>query len=313
MRKLFFVCCVIVWVQLASGMIKSEPELIQAVSMNRLGRVRVALREGADVNVTNSHGSSALMFAAFRGYYEICCVLIRAGANVNLKNVDEKTAFSVAVSGRHWMVTLLLVDCGADVSMPVNNGRTPLMKLIKSGGRVTDIEPNVECLLDWGADPNVQRKKTLKTALMYAVKNEDRDLCALLLKHGARVDLKNKKGQTALILAACYGEGRICEMLVNHQARLDRRMRSFLCRLKRSQNPSARALYGLRRDLLSPYLKQFSLPLLLKTRDMNGFVAFNYLPYEFLNPYPRQQLIENTEEKTVKKKMDKKNKKCVVQ
>lgn len=312
MCMLLLVSSIILWVQLACGMDALIPELIQAVTDKKPDRVLAAINAGADVNEAGPQGDTALMYAAHHGHIEICLMLIKGGANFHQRTANGKTALSIAIDFDQTEVVTLLVKNGADINMAMEAGHTPLMALVRfriSGGKIP-------FLLELGADSNRQGRKTLKTGLMYAVRHEDEALCALLLKHGARVDLRDKKGQTALILAARSSEERICELLVNHQAALDQRMITFLCSLKHSSDPSAHALYRVRKDVFAPYLKPFSLQLLLNTRGMNNYTAYNYLQLECLNFARLEQLIENgekkKEKKVKKKKMGKKNKKCVI-
>jgi len=336
MKNLFLISTLIFWAQLACAMDTPEfSELVQAVFDNEEDRVLAALDAGANVNATGEEGDTLLMHAVDRGYVEVCSALIKGRANVHQRTTSGITALSLAIDSNQEQLIKLLIAEGADINAPCDREYTPLIK--KTYLELDDQEEEhryerVKFLLKCGADPNVQRKKNLKTALMYAVKKDDEALCALLLKHGAYVGLQDREGRTALFLAVHYGNGRICEMLVNHQAALDRSMITFLCCLKQSQNKSERLLYGLSRHLLSPYFKQFSLQILLKARTVKGYTAYDhlqmeyihsddkqllaacdYLQLEYLKPDYKQRVVKNDVEKIGNKKIGNKNKKCSIQ
>lgn len=68
------------------------------------------LAAGADVNVQNSRGKSALMFAAMRGSDELVRLLLDAGANVTIKCRFGQTALSCAAEQGHGTTVELLLE-----------------------------------------------------------------------------------------------------------------------------------------------------------------------------------------------------------
>lgn len=59
--------------------------LIAAARINNLGGVRMSIDAGADVNVRDNTGCTALMFAIKNGNKEMVELLIKNGADVNAK------------------------------------------------------------------------------------------------------------------------------------------------------------------------------------------------------------------------------------
>jgi ankyrin repeat protein len=58
-----------------------------------------------------------------------------------------------------------------------------------------------------------------KTALMKAAENGNKEICKILLEHGANPDIKDKNnGDTALILASSQGNIDIILMLIEYNA-----------------------------------------------------------------------------------------------
>jgi ankyrin repeat protein len=78
--------------------------------------------------------------------------------------------------------------------------------------------PVVEFLIDAGADVSKQDKDG-QTALMHACKRSFNETAALLIEHGADVDVGSKKeGITALMIAAVWDNAELVQMLLDHGA-----------------------------------------------------------------------------------------------
>ena len=58
--------------------------------------VRMLIEKGADPNIQDIIGWTALMKAAHKGNVEIAQILINNGADLNLKNIDGHTALYIA-------------------------------------------------------------------------------------------------------------------------------------------------------------------------------------------------------------------------
>ena len=83
--------------------------------------VRGFLSAGADVNITNDSGSTALHHAAAFGHEECVDLLIQAGADVNMKNQEGLAAIQKAALMWQFKCVDLLIKAGADV----NDARLP--------------------------------------------------------------------------------------------------------------------------------------------------------------------------------------------
>jgi uncharacterized protein len=180
-------------------------------------------------------GLTPLLFAAREGCVECVRALVNAGANVNLPDPRGVTALFLAIDNFHFDTAKLLIESGANPNKWDWWGRTPLysavdVNTLPHGGRAdrrsvdttTSIEI-VEMLLEAGAWPNVQLKLlppyrhigddrgcdnmlvTGTTPLIRAAKTFDTAAIELLLEHDANVDLPNDGGVTPVMAAAGVG------------------------------------------------------------------------------------------------------------
>ncbi|CAL1265275.1 unnamed protein product, partial [Larinioides sclopetarius] len=85
----------------ASSFSKQTP-LMNATSRGCVQMVRLLLEAGADPNLQDSDGSTALMYAAVHGH-EACVgfLLEHPKCNTRIKDYDQQTACSVALAAGH--------------------------------------------------------------------------------------------------------------------------------------------------------------------------------------------------------------------
>jgi ankyrin repeat protein len=87
---------------------------------------KILLNAGADVNIKNNRGSTALFFAAGRSGEEILKHILSLGADVDHKNLYDHTALMHASNrGKKGNVEVLLA-AGANVYLVDSNGNTAL-------------------------------------------------------------------------------------------------------------------------------------------------------------------------------------------
>jgi hypothetical protein len=86
--------------------------------------MKVLLGKGADVNIKDFSGSTALMWVAIKGYTTALNALLDKGANVNIKRDDGMTALMLAVDKGHKNVVRILIRKGAKAKVKNNEGKT---------------------------------------------------------------------------------------------------------------------------------------------------------------------------------------------
>jgi excisionase family DNA binding protein len=148
--------------------------LLDAIRAGDPDEVKELLSAGADANVKDGEGWTALMLVTVKGQLDVARELLYAGADVHAKNQKGWTALRFAVSMDDAEALRLLLEAGADV-----NGR--------------DAEGD--------------------TALMQAAREKSMASLRLLLAHGADVNVRNRSGETALKIATRHGYHEIVRAL----------------------------------------------------------------------------------------------------
>jgi len=195
--------------------------------------VRFLLKHGADVNHPDEIRFTPLHRAAYEGYAGIVKILLEAGAKTELRDNSGRTPLAQAVAQSKPDCIRLLLEAGADPNITVDGElKTPLIVLAVVQDdpavlnllirhkidintlndcqenallRVLDISLHnkrpekremAKILIEAGINVNQQNEQG-HTALMYAAHLGDAELVSLLLKHGAKKELKDRKGRTA--------------------------------------------------------------------------------------------------------------------
>jgi uncharacterized protein len=167
-----------------------------------LEAARSLAESGADLNLTDPDGYSALVLSIINGHYDTAAMLSGKGANPDIGDSSGMGALYAAVD----MNTLAEIY-----------GNPPP----KSTSRISALEL-MTVLLNHGANPNAQLKATTvqrvhtpgdrnlstgATPLMRAARNGDVAALRLLLSRGADPSIEQKNHVTALMLAAGLGRG----------------------------------------------------------------------------------------------------------
>jgi ankyrin repeat protein len=144
--------------------------------------VRRLLQEGADVNLGQADGATALHWAAYHGDIGLAEILLAAGADPAAANRNGSTAMWLAASQGDAPMVEALLNGGADANEELPLGRRPLMLAARAGSVAA-----VRALLDRGADTNARESERGTTALMQAADQGHADVMAVLIEHGADV------------------------------------------------------------------------------------------------------------------------------
>lgn len=227
-----------------SIMEESFPPLFGARTTDAVERI---LADGADVNVVNQMGQTAMHWAVERGRVEVLRSLIKRGARVDAKDGSGRTPLHQAAEHGHAELASILLDSGADVAAQDRSRYTSLHMLAsgrqfwdspdeKPGDDKRDYVATAKVLLDHGAAVGAKGSQG-KTPLHLASQYGDKEFASLFLSRGADVNAVDESGATPLHAAASgralwmtggagskhkpvlYGE--IAELLISKGATVD--------------------------------------------------------------------------------------------
>jgi uncharacterized protein len=183
----------------------------------------------------NKGGFTALIYAGREGCGECVKNLLEAGADPDLQDPDGMTALNMALFNLHYDTAAVLIKGGADLDRWDLYGRSPIymaadnstlpmkgngaVAVIPSEDKLTALDV-AKMMLDMGANPNIQLKRRPPyrdvpqdrggdgmlaqgaTPLLRAARAGDAPFVELLLKYKALVDLPSKEKITPLMAAA---------------------------------------------------------------------------------------------------------------
>ncbi|HSW55928.1 MAG TPA: ankyrin repeat domain-containing protein [Ignavibacteriaceae bacterium] len=198
-------------------------QLADAVIKKDTVKIQQLLQSGVDINIQHpTSGTTVLMISSSYYYYDdMVEYLIGKGADVNLKDSEGKTALLWASSNSLENAKILIAN-SAKVNEAANDGMTPFLQatLGVSSGKVP-IEM-CDLLRKNGANINAElkRQSALRwTALHYASANGDAELVKYLIKHGANVNKATGEGSTPLFLAKLGEYDEVIKILKNAGAK----------------------------------------------------------------------------------------------
>ena len=204
--------------------------------------MQLLIDNGADVNITNKHGKTALSYSIFP---EISEILIENGADIEIKDSGGNTAL---IRSRSWPHSQVLIKNGAYINAQNNSGYSYLMFAVK----YLDLE-NIKFLINNGADifavdgqgrnilmysnksevteylinlglnvNSFDHKK--RTPLHYAISelSRNKNNVEILMKYGADINAKNWRGTTPIIISVKFGIKEITKLLIEKGVEFDR-------------------------------------------------------------------------------------------
>ena len=132
---------------------------------------KMLIETGADVNIQNKRGCSALMFTSCQGHHECQKLLLEAGADVDLQNNNGFTALMLAARKGCGKCVKLLIKAGADLNIRNTNGDTALMLAADRGhGKCIEllirIVADVRCAIKSHFKLPVTKQKRIKFLLL---------------------------------------------------------------------------------------------------------------------------------------------------
>jgi ankyrin repeat protein len=140
-----------------------------------------------DVNVPDSDGSTALLWATYKVDHELVRALLKSGAKANVTNHYGATPLTEATKLADLELVRMLLAAHADPNSPNQDNQTALMLASSLGSQQI-----AELLIRSGANVNAVESFRGQTALMWAAGGNHPEIVDLLLAHRADVKLRAK-------------------------------------------------------------------------------------------------------------------------
>jgi ankyrin repeat protein/beta-lactamase regulating signal transducer with metallopeptidase domain len=222
---------------------KAWPPLFSAVRGSHPEVVKILLANGANVNIAETWGYTAVYYAIWNDDEKTVKALISAGLDVNKGPGNEKDEYPplcYAIWQGHAGIVKDLLDAGADINTKDGKGYTPLywaafssekevFDLILSRGDWPDTIhlaaykgdlDRVRTRIEDGTDVDVKDAFDC-TLLHWAVLADSPDVAAFLIGKGADVNAKHGRGYTPLMSARLLP---VVELLVANGADIHARL-----------------------------------------------------------------------------------------
>ena len=211
-----------------------------------LSLVQMLLEHGADADLVDDYGMTAIVIAVEKENLEIVHLLLQEHAKIPLRlSIDDGRTNILVLATiirttpvKSLKMVQLMLEHGVDVDFRTARGETPLWCAAENGN--LDV---ARLLLDHGAAVDVQdvRGKTPLIAALRKLRSVSgtrmqiskppeklsgstsqvqkcEDIARLLVSSGANTDLRTISGKVALHLAAANGSREMVELLLNHSA-----------------------------------------------------------------------------------------------
>lgn len=163
-------------------------------AMHRDGaKLRLLLKQGADVNAAQGDGMTALHWAAQHGDVDETKMLVYAGARVDaVTRNGNYTPLHLAAKAGNTAVILALLDAGANANAKTTSGGASPLHMAAAQGN----PDAVTALLDKGAAVDGKEGAWDQTPLMWAAAYNRVPAMQVLLKRGAKIDAASKVEDT---------------------------------------------------------------------------------------------------------------------
>lgn len=165
-----------------------DSPVADAAMRDDIEAVRSLLEEGAEVNMAQSDGMTALHWAAELGNVDLVRLLVDAGADLEAPTrIGDLTPLHIGAELGQSGTVRALLEAGANAESRNANGTTPLHFAALSG----NVEI-VEALTDHGADVNAREARWGQTPLMFAASRNRVPAIDALIGRGADVGITSK-------------------------------------------------------------------------------------------------------------------------
>jgi len=151
------------------------------------------IRAGADLNLLDDNGDTALHYSAQFGHPRVMKLLLDAGAKTDLQDKWKQTPLIMCASSCNWDGFRVLMDHKVGLELATPHGGTAL-RYAAGYGQLAMVNE----LLAKGASANQATQNSGETPLINACEWGHSQVALALLSSGAEVNARDKSGRTAL-------------------------------------------------------------------------------------------------------------------
>ena len=181
-----------------------------AVRGNHPEVVKALIEGGANPDIGDQAGKTALEHAAENDMVEMTAMLIEAGADVNKRDLVGGNAVLWAAGLGSPETLKLVVDAGGEIEVKDINGLTPLTWAAQTGKTAS-----MKILIDAGADVNSVDGLNGESVLMRAARSGKIESVELLFASNVDTSAKTKTDADALHIASEFSNAEIVQRLMD--------------------------------------------------------------------------------------------------
>ncbi|XP_029443072.1 serine/threonine-protein phosphatase 6 regulatory ankyrin repeat subunit A-like [Rhinatrema bivittatum] len=228
-------------VQLKGGQAQETPLHIAARIQEGEKVAEMLLKSGADVNMEQENGETAMHIAAHHGSLKMITALIEEGGEVTWQSKAGESPLHIAVRHCHLPVVEEILnylvneksrlETTACVNKANKEGETPLHLAAAVRKAMIHLEEEdskiVRILMEYDADITSTTKQTRETPLHYSARVGNGDILLEILKHISSTQMQQsinnqaKNGWSPLLAAAERGHTEVVKILLQNHARAD--------------------------------------------------------------------------------------------
>ena len=170
-----------------------------------------------EIDVVDSWGRTALMWAAWRGDSASVSVLLEFGANSQATSYDGNSVLIYATYGGSLECMRLILQTGAYINHISHSLLTPAM----GGSRLGDNPAIAKVRVERGAAIEASRQQNFTPLYVAALTNRVESL-TYLLDHGASTDVADWNCSTPMSIAISFNNHRMAEQLIKAGSNLEK-------------------------------------------------------------------------------------------
>ncbi len=175
--------------------------------------VKSLMDYGADLNLSDIHGNTALSLASRNGHNLIIKLLAEKEVNLDQVNDRGETALIAASSNGHVAIVEDLLMAGANPRLKTEKGQIALLSAASKGK--ANVVRKILQHPSFAAEKEQEAKELISNSLMPAIRNGHTEVVKILLEFGADPNKAMMDGTTVTMEAAYLRENATLKLLLD--------------------------------------------------------------------------------------------------